>query len=34
MVSKALCRDLHGAWLKTSFAIENDPLAADFFTLR
>ncbi|NXK53578.1 TTC16 protein, partial [Chauna torquata] len=33
-VSKALCGDLRGAVLKISFAIENDPLAAEFFTLR
>nr|XP_025969562.1 tetratricopeptide repeat protein 16 [Dromaius novaehollandiae] len=33
-VTKALCGDLRGALLKISFAIENDPLAADFFILR
>uniref|UniRef100_A0A8B9B9D1 Tetratricopeptide repeat domain 16 n=1 Tax=Anser brachyrhynchus TaxID=132585 RepID=A0A8B9B9D1_9AVES len=33
-VSKALCGDLHGALLKISFAIETNPLAAEFFTLR
>nr|XP_047911844.1 tetratricopeptide repeat protein 16 isoform X4 [Anser cygnoides] len=33
-VSKALCGDLRGALLKISFAIETNPLAAEFFTLR
>uniref|UniRef100_A0A8B9PX79 Tetratricopeptide repeat domain 16 n=1 Tax=Apteryx owenii TaxID=8824 RepID=A0A8B9PX79_APTOW len=33
-VTKALCGDLRGALLKISFAIENDPLTADFFILR
>ncbi|KFQ85862.1 Tetratricopeptide repeat protein 16, partial [Phoenicopterus ruber ruber] len=33
-VSKALCGDLRGALLKISFAIESDPSAAEFFTLR
>ncbi|KGL75559.1 Tetratricopeptide repeat protein 16, partial [Tinamus guttatus] len=33
-VSKALCGDLQGALLKVSFAIENDPSAADLFVLR
>lgn len=33
-VSKALCGDLCGALLKISFAIETNPLAAEFFTLR
>ncbi|NWJ11935.1 TTC16 protein, partial [Crypturellus undulatus] len=33
-VTKALCGDLQGALLKVSFAIENDPSAADLFILR
>ncbi|XP_050570611.1 tetratricopeptide repeat protein 16 [Cygnus atratus] len=33
-VSKALCGDLRGALLTISFAIETNPLAAEFFTLR
>ncbi|XP_032056409.1 tetratricopeptide repeat protein 16 [Aythya fuligula] len=33
-VSKALRGDLHGALLRISFAIETNPLAAEFFTLR
>ncbi|KFV86469.1 Tetratricopeptide repeat protein 16, partial [Struthio camelus australis] len=33
-VTKALRGDLRGALLKISFAIENDPWAADFFILR
>ncbi|XP_021269298.1 tetratricopeptide repeat protein 16 isoform X3 [Numida meleagris] len=33
-VLKALCGDLHGALYKISLAIESDPLAAEFFTLR
>ncbi|KAM6238063.1 tetratricopeptide repeat protein 16 [Spheniscus humboldti] len=33
-VSKALCRNLRGVLLKISFAIESDPSAAKFFTLR
>ncbi|KFM12695.1 Tetratricopeptide repeat protein 16, partial [Aptenodytes forsteri] len=34
VVSKALCGNLRGALLKISFAIESDPSAAEFFTLR
>uniref|UniRef100_A0A8V1A7B2 Uncharacterized protein n=1 Tax=Gallus gallus TaxID=9031 RepID=A0A8V1A7B2_CHICK len=33
-VLKALRGDLHGALYEISFAIESDPLAAEFFTLR
>ncbi|XP_031457484.1 tetratricopeptide repeat protein 16 isoform X2 [Phasianus colchicus] len=33
-VLKALCGDLRGALYEISFAIESDPLAAEFFTLR
>uniref|UniRef100_A0A8B9SHU9 Tetratricopeptide repeat protein 16 n=1 Tax=Anas platyrhynchos TaxID=8839 RepID=A0A8B9SHU9_ANAPL len=33
-VSKALCGDLRGALLRISFAIETNPSAAEFFTLR
>ncbi|OXB69144.1 hypothetical protein ASZ78_009620 [Callipepla squamata] len=33
-VLKALCGDLRGALYKINFAIESDPLAAKFFTLR
>lgn len=33
-VSKALCRNPRGVLLKISFAIESDPSAAKFFTLR
>ncbi|XP_071881514.1 tetratricopeptide repeat protein 16 isoform X3 [Anas platyrhynchos] len=32
--SKALCGDLRGALLRISFAIETNPSAAEFFTLR